>query len=141
ETTLQAYFKSEADKQHQLLGPDQSGSVMRQLEQEVTIVGDEKSNKLIVSTSPRYMDMVLQMVGELDAAPPQVVIQVLLAEVTLDKSGQWGIDMKARGVTGENATIASLAAGAGVAAALGVPNLTFASADFDLMIRALEAQG
>src|SRR5690606_16313392 len=77
EATLQAYFSGEAAKQRQVLGPDQSGSALRQLEQEVTVVGDEKSNKLIISTSPRYMDMVIEMVKELDAAPPQVVIQVL----------------------------------------------------------------
>jgi type II secretory pathway component GspD/PulD (secretin) len=141
ETTLQAYFKGESDKQRQLLGPDQSGSAARQLEQEVTVVGDEKSNKLIVSTSPRYMDMVMSMVKELDAAPPQVVIQVLLAEVSTDTNGQWGVDIVGRGLTGENGTISALAAGAGVATALGIPNLTFVSADFDLIVRALEAQG
>jgi hypothetical protein len=26
------------------------------LEQEVTVVGDEKSNRLVISTSPRYID-------------------------------------------------------------------------------------
>lgn len=140
ETTLQAYFRGEADKRN-VLDPNQTGSAQRQLEQEVTVVGDEKSNKLIISTSPRYMDMVLSMVKELDAAPPQVQIQVLLAEVTTDSNGQWGFDFRAREVGGKNFNIASLAAGAGVAAALGLPNLTFASADFDFIIRALEAQG
>lgn len=141
EATLQAYFSGEAAKQRQVLGPDQSGSALRQLEQEVTVVGDEKSNKLIISTSPRYMDMVIEMVKELDAAPPQVVIQVLLAEVTVDQSGQWGANLAAREVGGKNFNIAALAAGAGVATALGVPNLTFTSADFDIILRALEAQG
>lgn len=140
-TTLQSYFKGESDLQRQLLGPDQSGSVMRQLEQEVTVVGDEKSNKLVISTSPRYMDMVLKMVKELDSAPPQVVIQVLLAEVTVDSSDTWGADLKLKNIGGDNYNFAGLAAGAGVAAALGVPNLTFASSDFELILRALEAQG
>jgi type II secretion system protein D len=141
EQTLQAYFSGESARQRQLLGPDQSGSVLRQLEQEVTVVGDEKSNKLVISTSPRYMDMVLKMVEELDAVPPQVVIHVLLAEVTLDSSSTWGADLRFRNIGGENLNITSLAAGAGVAAALGVPNLTFISNDIDLIIRALEAQG
>ncbi|MFN0132321.1 MAG: secretin N-terminal domain-containing protein [Phycisphaerales bacterium] len=140
-TTLQSYFKGESDLQRQLLGPDQSGSIMRQLEQEVTVVGDEKSNKLVISTSPRYMDMVLKMVKELDAAPPQVVIQVLLAEVTVDSSETWGADLTINNFGGDNYNFAGLAAGAGVAAALGVPNLTFASSDFELILRALEAQG
>lgn len=141
EATLQSYFSSESSRQRQLLGPDQSGSVLRQLEQEVTVVGDEKSNKLVISTSPRYMDMVMQMVEELDAVPPQVVIHVLLAEVTLDNSSTWGADLRFRNIGNENLNITSLAAGAGVAAALGVPNLTFISNDFDLILRALEAQG
>jgi type II secretion system protein D len=141
ELTLQTYFRGEAQMQRALLGPDQSGSVMRQLEQEVTVVGDELSNKLVISASPRYIDMVMSMVEELDSAPPQVVIQVLLAEVTLDNNATWGADLKLRNIGGQNMSIASLAAGAGVAAALGVPNLTFAATDFDLILRALEAQG
>jgi type II secretion system protein D len=141
ERTLTAYFRGETQTQARLLGPDQSGSVLRQLEQEVMVVGDELSNKLVISASPRYMDMVLKMVRELDTAPPQVVIQVLLAEVTLDSNNSWGADFRLRNIGGQNMTITSLAAGAGVATALGVPNLTFAATDFDLILRALEAQG
>lgn len=141
ETTLQAYFRGEAAIERTVLGPEQIGARIRLLEQEVTVVGDEKSNKLVISTSPRYMDTVLAMVRELDSAPPQVVIQVLLAEVTLDSAETWGADLRVKNIGGENFTAASLAAGAGVASALGVPNLTFASADFELLLRALEAQG
>src|SRR6185436_309483 len=48
EATLQSYFKGESGLTRALLGPDQTGSAMRQLEQEVTVVGDEKSNRLLV---------------------------------------------------------------------------------------------
>jgi type II secretion system protein D len=141
ETTLQNYFKGESGLTRSLLGPDQSGSAMRQLEQEVTVVGDEKSNRLLVSTSPRYIDAVMRMVKELDTAPPQVMIQVLLAEVTVDSADTWGSDVRIKDIGGSGFTFAGLAAGAGVATALGVPNLTFTSTDFDLILRALEAQG
>ncbi len=141
ETTLQSYFKGESGLTRSLLGPDQSGSAMRQLEQEVTVVGDEKSNRLLVSTSPRYIDAVMKMVRELDTAPPQVVIQVLLAEVTVDSANTWGSDLRLKNIGGSSFNFAGLAAGAGVATALGVPNLTFATNDFDLILRALEAQG
>jgi type II secretory pathway component GspD/PulD (secretin) len=73
---------------------------MRQLEQEVTVVGDEKSNKLLITVSPRYADRVMELVQEIDSAPPQVTIQVLLAEVTVDSSNTWGMDWKLRDVTG-----------------------------------------
>lgn len=141
EQTLQAYFKSESGLQKSVLGPEQTGTALRRLEQEVTVVGDEKSNKLVISTSPRYVDMVMSMVKELDASPPQVVIQVLLAEVTVNSADTWGADFHLNNLTGESVNVASLAAGAGVASALGVPNLTFASSDFDLILRALETQG
>ncbi|MFM9994415.1 MAG: secretin N-terminal domain-containing protein [Phycisphaerales bacterium] len=141
ETTLASSFKQEADLQRDLLGGELSGAVMRQMEQEVTVVGDEKSNKLIVTVSPRYTEKVLALIEELDSAPPQVVIQVLLAEVTVDNSDAWGADIRLKNLGGDNFNFASLAAGAGVASALGVPHLSFSSVDFELLVRALEAQG
>lgn len=141
ETTLRSYFRGEVDAERSTLGPQLTGSLMRRLEQEVTVVGDEKSNKLVISTSPRYMSAVLGIVQELDTPPPQVMIQVLLAEVTLDNSQQWGMDFNIGPLGGDAARIGFLGAGSGVATALGVPNLSVTSADFGILVRALEAQG
>lgn len=141
ETTLQSYFKGDSDMTRATLGPNLQGSLLRQLEEEVTVVGDEKSNKLVISTSPRYMETVLNIVKELDAAPPQVQIQVLLAEVTLDNSDTWGMDINVGPFGGEAYRIGTLAGQAGVATSLGVPNLAISSADFGLLIRSLQAQG
>jgi type II secretory pathway component GspD/PulD (secretin) len=141
ETTLQQYFQSEADRIRGVLSPGQGGSLTRQLEQEVTVVGDAKSQKVLISASPRYIDTVRQIVKELDAAPPQVIIQVLLAEVTLDESDQWGLTANAIDVGGDSYDIGFLGAGASLATALGVPNLSVSSTDFGLLVRALQAQG
>ena len=157
EETLQSYFSGERELRRSTLGPQLTGSLARELEQEVTVVGDEKSNKLVISASPRYIDTVAQIVEELDAAPPQVMIQVLLAEVTIDDSSEFGIDVSIGGVLSEGEGVADavnrskiggdgyalqkLAAGAGVATALGVPNFAIASTDFGLLIRALQEQG
>ena len=141
ETTLKSYFGGESATERTTLGPQLSGSLVRRLEEEVTVVGDAKSNKLVISTSPRYMQTVLGIVKELDAAPPQVMIQVLLAEVTLDSDDTWGMDANIGPFGGEGYRIGSQAAGAGVATALGVPNLSVSSADFGVLIRALEVQG
>ncbi len=146
EQTLQQYFQTEADRRRQILGGSQgvSGSVSRQLEQEVTVVGDEKSNKLLISASPRYIDSVEKIVAELDSAPPQVMIQVLLAEVTLDDEDTWGTDIKVGGATGlgnDAYRFGSFAAGGALASALGTPNFSVSSVDFELMVRALEVQG
>ncbi len=141
EATLRSSFQGESALQRELLGGELAGSTQRRLEQEITVVGDEKSNKLIVTVAPRYTQKVIDIIRELDAAPPQVMIQVLLAEVTVDQSETWGADFKLKNFGGDAYNFTSLAAGAGVAAALGVPNLSFSSVDFELMIRALEAQG
>ncbi len=157
ESTLQSYFSGERELRRSTLGPQLTGSLARELEQEVTVVGDEKSNKLVISASPRYIDTVAQIVEELDAAPPQVMIQVLLAEVTIDDSSEFGIDVSIGGILSEGEGVGDLvnrskiggdgfafqklAAGAGVATALGVPNFAIASTDFGLLIRALQEQG
>lgn len=142
ELTLQGYFEGEAERIRALLGPDQAGSALRQLEQEVTVVGDIASNKLIVSASPRYVDTVESIIEELDATPPQVMIQVLLAEVTLDDSQTWGIDINVGPIGNQQWEGSSTIHGAaGLATAIGVPNLAVATSDFSLLVRALEAQG
>ncbi|TVQ62329.1 MAG: hypothetical protein EA378_05260 [Phycisphaerales bacterium] len=141
EQTLTRYFSGEAERLRATLGPEVAGSVLRRLEQEVTVVGDEKSNMLVVSASPRYIETVAAIIDELDASPPQVMIQVLLAEVTLDSSREWGLDVTGGPIGGDDYIFGALSAGATVATALGVPNLTVESADFSLLVRALEAQG
>ncbi|MEM1185613.1 MAG: secretin N-terminal domain-containing protein [Planctomycetota bacterium] len=147
EVVLSNYFAGEAELLQSTLGPELSGSLARQLEQEVTVVGDPKSNKLLISASPRYIDAVKEIVSELDASPPQVMIQVLLAEVTLDDAVTWGMDInvgrtvETSNIGGDGYVFDSFAAGAGVATAIGAPNFGVASTDFSLLIRALEAQG
>ena len=141
EDTLTRYFEGEAQRIRQTLGPQQAESLTRRLEQEVTVVGDEKSNTLVISASPRYMDTVSQIVDELDAAPPQVMIQVLLAEVTLDGADTWGMDVKVGPVGGQNVIAGTFGAGAALSTALGVANLSVEASDFSLLVRSLEVQG
>ena len=73
------------------LGNDQLPSAARLLEREVTIVGDPKSNSILVNASPEYMQQVKSIIGDLDIDPPQVMIDVLLAEIVLDDNGEWGL--------------------------------------------------
>lgn len=141
ETTLKAYFGGESSLLRTRLGPEQGDSTLKQLEQEVTIIGDDKSNKLVISTSPRYIKDVRALIEELDASPPQVLIQVLVAEVSLDASGEWGMDAKVGPFGGMGWSAGYLGGGSGVQTALGVPNLSVSTTDFQLLVRALEQQG
>ncbi|MEZ6131454.1 MAG: secretin N-terminal domain-containing protein [Planctomycetaceae bacterium] len=68
-------------------------SNIERLRQEVIVAPDDNSNSLIVSASPEYFSEISQIITELDANPPQVVIQALLVEVQLDNTDEFGVEL------------------------------------------------
>ena len=56
-------------------------------------MGDAKSNAVLVNASPRYMEQVESIIKELDVDPPQVMIQVMLAEIVLDDDSDFGLTL------------------------------------------------
>lgn len=68
-------------------------SNIERIRQEVLVSADTNSNSLIVSASPQYFDQINQIVEALDTQPPEVVIQALLVEVTLDATDEFGIEL------------------------------------------------
>jgi type II secretory pathway component GspD/PulD (secretin) len=63
------------------------------IEREVVVVPEPITNKLLISATPRYYPDIMRMIHELDAELPQVVIQVLLAEVDLNNSDEFGVEI------------------------------------------------
>lgn len=140
ETVLGQFFDNELQV-FQDLDTEQRGSLLAELEREVTVIGDTSTNKVLVSASPRYVESVRDLLTELDAAPPRVMIEVLLAEVTLDDEDTWGMDIDISPVGSLGYQFSSLAAGSGVSSAFGSGNIAFGSTEFSLLIRALREQG
>lgn len=68
-------------------------SNIERIRQEVLVAADTNSNSLIVSASPQYFNQVIQIIDQLDAQPPEVVIQALLVEVSLDATDEFGIEL------------------------------------------------
>jgi len=68
-------------------------SNIERIRQEVLIAADLNSNSLIVSASPQYFSQIAQIIAALDARPPEVIIQALLVEVTLDATDEFGIEL------------------------------------------------
>ena len=68
-------------------------SPFRQIEDEVVVVPEPISNSLIFSATPRFFDEIQRLVEELDAQPPQVMIQVLIAEVDLNNVDEFGVEL------------------------------------------------
>ena len=61
-------------------------------EGEIGIVVDETTNSLIIKAFHRDYRAILETIKKLDIYPKQVLIEVFLAEVTLDDSNKFGIE-------------------------------------------------
>ena len=68
-------------------------SPFEQIEREVVVVPEPIRNNLIISATPRYYDEIQELVEQLDSEPPQVMIQVLIAEVTLTDTEEFGVEL------------------------------------------------
>ncbi len=64
-----------------------------QIESEVVVVPEPVGNALIISATPRYFEQIMELVEGLDAQPPQVMIQVILAEVELNNLHEFGVEL------------------------------------------------
>jgi type II secretion system protein D len=68
-------------------------SPFEQIEREVVVVPEVVSNSLIVSATPRYFEEIRNLVEQLDERPPMVMIQVLIAEVALRGTDEFGVEL------------------------------------------------
>ena len=71
------------------------GALAVSAELKVNIVADEKTNSLIVRATARDYQQLLQTIKILDRVPKEVMINVLIAEVTLSEDNRFGIDWTA----------------------------------------------
>jgi len=71
----------------------QAGNVV-QLGGSATVVAEPNTNSLIITATPEYAMLVKQLVEQLDQASPQVLIEAIVAEVTLDAERKLGFEWK-----------------------------------------------
>jgi len=156
--TLTKFADGERNKLLEVYGNNRQAASSRLLDAQVTVVGDQKSNSVLLTGSPRYVEKLKGVIKELDVDPPQVLIQVMLAEVTLVDNEDIGIEFSridygdgyySAGGFGLNktgfGTLQPKAPGlVGLAPALfsgiGIPNIAVGGPDFDLLINALASQ-
>jgi len=141
QTAMQTFLDQEKQRLTSTLGANGMGAAQRLLEREVAVVAEETSNVLLLSASPRYFNTIEALIKELDQPPPQVLIQVMLAEMTLDETTELGMDWnvttkwnKGRDSIGAGTQIALAAQGDGF-------NLSVAAGDLSFFLRALQSQG
>jgi general secretion pathway protein D len=63
----------------------------------VTIVADKATNSLVIQTSPWYYPVVEETIRKLDVMPKQVLIEVLIAEISLSDQSQFGLQWMIKG--------------------------------------------
>jgi type II secretion system protein D len=68
-------------------------SPFQQIEREVVVVPETVSNSLIVSATARFYDEIQALVEQLDKRPPMVMIQVVIAQVSLNNFNEFGIEL------------------------------------------------
>ena len=56
------------------------------------IVPDRATNSLVIRTAPPNFSLLEETIEQLDVRPPQVLLEVLILEVTLDRPSQYGIN-------------------------------------------------
>ncbi len=76
-----------------LLRTDGQLTPFQDLEHEVVVVPEPVTNKLLISAAPRFYEDILRLIQELDADTPQVMIQVLIAEVDLTGNEEFGVEI------------------------------------------------
>lgn len=90
--------KSSSPFSDKVRGKGSSGSISEGLiSGEVNIVADEHTNSLIIITDPINYPEIKRTIEALDIRPKQVLIEVLIAELTLDKTTQFGLEWALKG--------------------------------------------
>jgi len=70
---------------------EQGGVSGTLFEQEVRIVADELTNSLVILATPRDFAAIRSVLTELDIVPRQVLVEMLIAEITLTDKLEFGI--------------------------------------------------
>jgi len=77
-----------------------TGGISDDIEGEITIIPDPDTNSLIIRTSPRNYPAILALINKLDLFPQQVLIEVLIVDLSIDESTDIGVDWAAKGTAG-----------------------------------------
>jgi general secretion pathway protein D len=127
------------------------------IEGQVRFIADETTNAVIVTTFPRAWTEIEATIKQLDRMPRQVLIEVLVAEITLTDDTRLGIDWAVRAgkfslanqnvLTSDKPSIAPLSQILPIAQSLllplgsGLTAFTFASGHFMAILNTLAGEG
>jgi len=138
------------DSEQQLLSDlEQDMSASQRMSRQIIAVASEDANRVLLSFDPRREQDLFDLVRDLDQPPPQVMIQVLIVEVSMDNSLELGVEFALQdlqfakaGPTDTNTF--DFVAGTDIGAAgtgLGGFTFTIGGSDFNFLFRTLQNEG
>ncbi|MBI5395508.1 MAG: type II secretion system secretin GspD, partial [Verrucomicrobia bacterium] len=74
-------------------GVSPTGAAAAQLQPQIKIIPDVRNNAVIVSAPEADLDVFADVIKQLDIFPPQVAIDVVVAEVSLNNDVTFGVDL------------------------------------------------
>jgi type II secretion system protein D len=92
-TALNNYLTTQRQIVQQTLLFNQSITRTEQFDREIIVVPEAATNSLVISASPKYYETIRSVIDSLDRRPPMVMVQVLIAEVSLDDGFEWGAEL------------------------------------------------
>ena len=118
----------------------------------VTITPDKGSNSLVIMASPTDYTNLVQVIKKLDRRSKQVFVQVLIAEISMDKSSEVGLQtgLIGGGTPNSNLTIAGLYDPLGTLGTVGsviaaggklTPGVTASPLNVTAVLKALDKKG
>lgn len=96
-----------------------TGGISNDFEGEITILPDPDTNSLIIRTSPRNYPAILALINKLDLFPQQVLIEVLIVDLSIDDSTATGLELALQGTKGPHTIAGGISSTTDGANALG----------------------
>jgi type II secretory pathway component GspD/PulD (secretin) len=120
-------------------------TALAELAGDVKIVADADSNSLVVTTTPKNFTRIKQMITDLDRPRRQVLLETLIAEITLDSAGDLGVQWSTNWIrdfaTNQVGGTSAAAANLGLGALTNGFTLTSTSNKASMLIHALQTDG
>jgi type II secretion system protein D len=90
---IQTFLQQQRQTLQQAGAQLQAIGSLEQFDRDILVVAEPTTNSLIVSATPRYAQEIRNVIERLDRQPPMIYVQILLAEVTLDDTFEFGTEM------------------------------------------------
>ncbi len=86
-------FLTTATQQQNTAQFQTTGGTFQTIQRQFVLQAEPVTNTVLVSASPQLFEQIVTLMRKLDASPPQVFVQVLIAEVRLNNTEEMGVEI------------------------------------------------